>query len=114
MGGRSDGQQVYDHHFVPADQFVLDERAVVRRPVPVEKCVFGRGAVPVPLDAFPEARYLVVKLVVVLEILTGGQQTLGKKGCFHEIATILITAEDGHGLTGAAVEKVRPNAVEAV
>ena len=48
------------------------------------------------------------------EVLAGDEQTLHEEGGFDEIATIVIGAEVGDDFSGAAIEEVRPDSMEAV
>ena len=48
------------------------------------------------------------------EVLARSQQAFDQEGAFNQVAAIVIRSEVWNHLAGAAVEKVRPDAMEAI
>src|SRR5215470_4700759 len=54
MSLRGHRQKISDHHFVEANERVMNSPGPERRPVPVQEMAVRILAEPVPLDALPE------------------------------------------------------------
>ena len=55
MGGRGDPQKIDHHSLVEANQRMVNLKAPLRRPVPIERRALVVFAKPVPLNAFPKS-----------------------------------------------------------
>src|SRR6266852_1307481 len=97
---------------------MVQVKAMIGRPMPVEKVRIGTSAVPIPFDGLPEPRNGVANFFlsssVVAEVLACDQQALHQKGCFDQVAAIVVGTEIRIDFAGAAIEEVRPHAMEAV
>src|SRR3712207_1754160 len=84
----------------------------------VEEIAVLRLPEPVPLDLLPEpgdgAPDAALDVGIAVEVLPRGEQPLGQEGGLHQVGAVVVAAEDGERLPRAAVEEVRPRAVEAV
>ena len=115
---RSNCKKISYKGFVPSYEAVVDYPFLVRRPVPVEIVAVRGLAVPVPLcffpdsaDAFPDGPFIVV---VGIEELQGRNESLIHEGGLYKVASVVLFAEPGYGLSGLAVHKVRIHTVMAL
>ena len=96
---------------------MIDEPGPLRRPVPQQRVILRRTAIPIPLDRFPKLGNSLIDTLpgftVALKVLAGGQQSFHKKRCLHQIAAIIEHAEHQHGLRSVAIQEVSPGAVIA-
>ena len=118
MRRRGDRQQVDDHRLVPPDQRVADVKCMPRRPVPVENLAVRCLAEPVPLHRPPERGdgldNLALGLRAAREVLPRRQQALHQERRLHQVRAVVVRPEVRHGLAGASVEEVRPDAMKSV
>src|SRR6266550_7403261 len=97
---------------------MVNVKAVIWRPVPVEKIRIWPLPVPVPLDGLPETgdgvAYLAFRGVVAFEVLPRRQQSLHQESSLHQIPSVVIRTEVGNHLAGSSIKKVRPHAMKTI
>src|SRR5436190_19916614 len=114
----SDGQQIDDHRFIPADQRMANMPTMIWRPMPI-KHIAGRClSIPVPLYLAPHCGNPLTNLallgIVAVEVLARSEQSLHQKSGFHQISTVVVFAEVGIHMPGAAIKEMRPHTVKAI
>src|SRR5690606_38732672 len=97
---------------------MADVPTVVRRPVPIEHIAVSPLAVPIPLHFMPQPGNRLPDFcfggITPVKVLPRREQGLNHKGGFDQVAAVVVLSKIRPRLAGAAVKKVRPNAMEPI
>ena len=86
--------------------------------MPVEVVAVRSLAIPVPFGFFPYTAYPFPDcpfiVVVGIEELQGRNESLIHEGGLHKVASVVLFAEPGYGLSGLAIHEMRIDTVMAL